>query len=107
MNKSVIILFVILIFSLLAYILLNRASQTETFLSQETKQHEKLEIAGKTIKIEVAQTPEQLAKGLGGRVSFPKDQGMLFLFGRKDFYSFWMKNMRFSLDFIWIDQNVI
>ena len=52
--------------------------------------------------VEIADTPEERAKGLSGRQSLPEDQGMLFLFNEADFYSFWMKDTLIPLDFIWI-----
>ena len=33
------------------------------------------------------------------------NRGMLFLFPQENFYPFWMKNMRFPLDIIWIDKD--
>lgn len=32
-----------------------------------------------------------------------QDQGMLFVFNAPDTVCFWMKDMRFSLDIIWLD----
>lgn len=63
---------------------------------------EEMRINGKIIKVEIAGTLEKQEKGLSGRQSLPENQGMLFIFNRPDFYSFWMKDMNFSLDFIWI-----
>jgi len=57
--------------------------------------------------VEIADTPEERAKGLSGRQSLPEDQGMLFLFNEADFYSFWMKDTLIPLDFIWIQNDQI
>lgn len=54
------------------------------------------------IDAEVARTTAARAKGLGGRSCIGPDQGMLFVFNRPATYSFWMKDMRFPLDIIWI-----
>ena len=32
------------------------------------------------------------------------DQGMLFVFEEEDIHSFWMKNMKFSIDILWLDK---
>ncbi len=53
--------------------------------------------------LEVAGTPLSQHVGLGGRVSMAQDQGMLFVFNAPDTVCFWMKDMRFSLDIIWLD----
>lgn len=57
------------------------------------------------IRSEVVDTDELLAKGLGGRDSLQQDQGMLFVFKSLGKYSFWMKDMNFAIDIVWIDSN--
>lgn len=64
-------------------------------------------INGHTINIELAVTNTEKAKGLGYRDSLAADSGMLFVYQNKDRYGFWMKGMRFPLDFIWIDGNKV
>jgi uncharacterized membrane protein (UPF0127 family) len=32
-------------------------------------------------------------------------QGMLFAFDKPDFYQFWMKDMKFPIDMVWISEN--
>ncbi|PIU42642.1 MAG: hypothetical protein CO034_01020 [Parcubacteria group bacterium CG_4_9_14_0_2_um_filter_35_11] len=60
------------------------------------------------ILVEIADTPEKRAKGLSDRQSLPENQGMLFLFDKPDFHSFWMKDTLIPLDFIWIrDDKVV
>ena len=57
------------------------------------------------IKVEVADTPQERTSGLSGRKFLPQDTGKLFIFPTSHIQTFWMKDMNFSLDFIWIDQN--
>ena len=52
--------------------------------------------------VEIADTPGLISKGLSGRISMPEHAGMLFVFPEEDIRTFWMKGMRFPLDFIWI-----
>lgn len=68
------------------------------------KTHEKtiVIINGQEILVEVAKTPNELAKGLSGRKNLAKNKGMLFVFDRPDKLIFWMRGMQFPLDFIWI-----
>lgn len=54
------------------------------------------------ISVEVADTKEKRAQGLGGRQSLASDSGMLFIFEGVEKYPFWMKGLSFPLDFIWI-----
>lgn len=59
-------------------------------------------IAGHTLNIQVADTGVLQEKGLGDRSSLAQDDGMLFKFPAVGRYAFWMKSMKFNLDFIWI-----
>ncbi|MFA5999964.1 MAG: DUF192 domain-containing protein [Candidatus Paceibacterota bacterium] len=61
-----------------------------------------LKIAGETILVGVSVTPEELARGLSGRDSLEKNQGMLFVFDQPAERSFWMKDMNFPIDIIWL-----
>lgn len=61
-----------------------------------------MRVGDTTVQAEVARTAEQQHLGLGERDSLPADHGMLFVFPNPDRYQFWMKGMRFPLDFLWI-----
>ena len=39
------------------------------------------------------------------RKTLAEHDGMLFIFQDEDSYSFWMKNMNFPLDIIWVDKD--
>lgn len=56
----------------------------------------------RVFNVEVADTPEAREKGLMHRTSMPRDQGMLFDFGRTDVVEMWMKNTYIPLDMIFI-----
>ena len=57
---------------------------------------------GGIIKAIVASTSAEEAKGLSGRDALPADQGMIFLFDKPGNYGFWMPDMKFAIDMIWI-----
>lgn len=57
------------------------------------------------IDIEIADTDYERQLGLMNRLSMDEKQGMLFIFPREDFQSFWMRNTLFSLDMIFINLN--
>jgi len=59
------------------------------------------------IILEIVRTPEERRRGLSGRDSLAQDQGMLFIFEKPVRASFWMKEMSFPLDFIWLRNNVV
>lgn len=59
------------------------------------------------LNIEVADSAEERKTGLGGRESLGGNEGMLFLFPEEKKYRFWMKGMKFSLDFIFLRQGKV
>jgi len=68
-----------------------------------------LSINGHNIVAELATTPEQQAQGLMHRFSLKPDHGMLFVFGRTERRSFWMKNtfIPLSIAFIAPDGRIV
>ena len=61
-----------------------------------------LSINGNVLFVEIADTVPLREKGLGGRTHLDSNSGMLFVFEEPTVPSFWMKNMRFPIDIIWI-----
>jgi len=62
---------------------------------------------GDEIPVEVADTHKKRSLGLGKRTSLKKGWGMLFVFENQKQYRFWMKDMQFPLDIIWLDNHRI
>lgn len=55
-------------------------------------------------KVELAQTPQEHAKGLMNRNHLGQNEGMLFLFPEPHPISMWMKNTSLSLDMLFMNQ---
>lgn len=68
------------------------------FFSKQTT----VTIHNHTYLVEIATTPSQQEKGLSGRNSLLTDHGMFFVFEKEGYYPFWMKDMKFSIDIIYI-----
>ena len=62
---------------------------------------------GEEIPVEVADTLKKRSLGLGERTSLKKGWGMLFVFEKRKPHRFWMKDMQFPLDIIWLDNHRI
>lgn len=62
-----------------------------------------LRVDGKTLSLEIAATAAAQEQGLGGRPGMPDNHGMLFTFAQPNEQCFWMKDMRFPLDIIWLN----
>ncbi|MDQ5957990.1 MAG: uncharacterized protein QG665_331 [Patescibacteria group bacterium] len=54
------------------------------------------------VPVVVRRTPEELRQGLSGTKSLADNAGMLFVMPEKARHSFWMPNMNFPLDLVWI-----
>lgn len=63
---------------------------------------ETVALDGKTIHVTIADTESARERGLGGRAELAPDEGMLFVFPSDGNYAFWMKDMSFPIDIIWL-----
>lgn len=77
------------------FLLLSRANTTKT----------QMKIGSTVISVDIADNIITRAKGLSGSPKLTYDQGMLFIFPNKARQAFWMKDMLFALDFIWINDD--
>ncbi|MFH0943237.1 MAG: DUF192 domain-containing protein [Candidatus Beckwithbacteria bacterium] len=60
------------------------------------------------LAVEVRDTEAERSQGLSGREKLGEDEGMLFVFESPGIHGFWMKEMKFDLDFVWIlDDRVV
>jgi uncharacterized membrane protein (UPF0127 family) len=62
-----------------------------------------LVINDRQVWLEIADSDVARARGLSGREALAEQSGMLFVFLQSGRYSFWMKEMKFNLDLIFID----
>lgn len=56
------------------------------------------------IWVTLAQDQASWEQGLSGTKSLEANTGKLFIFDKPDTYGFWMKDMRYPLDIVWIDE---
>ena len=57
------------------------------------------------IRVEIRDNFEGRREGLMNRNNLEENEGMLFIFDKEDYHSFWMKNMSFPIDIIWMDES--
>lgn len=113
MKKDLAIIFglFILIVALLAFgqrltsvgFVKDQGGQTQT----PARQKGFVDVGIKTLNVnaKVASKPSDRKKGLSNLNSLPLGEGMLFVFKNKSAYTFWMKDMKFAIDIIWIDES--
>jgi hypothetical protein len=61
--------------------------------------------SGTVLQTEVMVEDEDRMMGLMFRPSLPEDHAMLFVFERPDFHGIWMKNCKFPIDIVWLDES--
>ncbi|MCP5043013.1 MAG: DUF192 domain-containing protein [bacterium] len=61
-----------------------------------------MQIRNQRIELEITHGRAEQARGLGGRNSLDWHHGMLFEYPRAHFPGFWMKDMHFDIDIVWI-----
>lgn len=65
-----------------------------------------ISINKKVYNVKVAQTEEEMEKGLQGVKALKDDEGMLFVFPEEQEVSFWMKDTDIPLDIIFINEDL-
>ena len=77
-------------------------------LSRAIQDHsiQRLQIGDSELQVEVVNSPSSIAQGLSGRPEIGAD-GMLFLMPARGEVQFWMPDMQFDLDLVWIDRGQI
>lgn len=84
-------------------------SQLKEQFEDRLQDHQKIEAQlgdSPILNLEVVTEPQSIAQGLSGRSELGSD-GLLFIFPRSEKHVFWMKEMQFGLDLIWLRDNEI
>jgi len=92
MKNKFLFLFLFLIFFILIFFFLKNTSKSDYFI-----------INDKVLKVDIAFNQKEHELGLSGRKNIPKNYGLLFVFSEPAIYGFWMKDMLFPIDIIWLN----
>lgn len=96
------------VLSLMAALLIGGRWILPMFINQEELvETRELWVGEATVEVEVVDEGDEMNRGLGYRDSLEKDNGMLFIYPEPVIPTFWMKGMRFNLDFVWIYEGVV
>jgi uncharacterized protein len=68
-------------------------------------QQVKVKVNGMVLVADIAASNEQRTKGLSVKDGLAENEAMLFVFDAEGEQTFWMKDMKFPIDIIWIDSN--
>lgn len=105
MKKIISTLVIIALVAIGIYFFIPHSNGIDSVVTPSTSSSPVLHLASKNISLTVVDTDETRELGLGGRVSLPEDEAMLFVFETPDIYEFWMKDMKFAIDIIWLDND--
>jgi uncharacterized membrane protein (UPF0127 family) len=76
------------------------------FLHRHVKfEGRKIRIKGRRFTAYVADSPIKQMLGLMHWKGLKRNECMLFVFGRDARYGFWMRNMNFSIDIVWLGED--
>lgn len=113
MNKKIIFSFlVIIIFFLAGFFLINHFTPTQPpptvggGAESGGGKIQHVNIAEQEIKVDLALTAAEQEQGLSGRPGLAENTGMLFVFPNPGNYQFWMKDMNFPIDMIWLSSDL-
>ncbi len=97
MNYIFIILFILLLILIIYFVTFKGDKKSVTLINSK----------GESIRVqvEIADNATAHAKGLMGRKSLGENEGMLFVFNKSSYLSFWMFNTTIPLDAIFISSN--
>lgn len=107
MKKAIFISIFTLSVVLVAILLVQKSLSSaykETCSPRTSFDSEWLAVGDSIFTVSIANTPERRERGLSGTDSIPFG-GMLFVFPSETVPQFWMKDMRYSLDLVWINDN--
>ena len=62
-------------------------------------------LGNSTIRVSLAKTPDELTRGLSNTPKLEDGHGMLFIMPSAARWGFWMKDMHYSLDILWLNAN--
>lgn len=88
-----------IVFAALFVVLLGAAQLVLSF-----KDKTKIQLGGKLVTARIADSESERTRGLSGSSELAEGEAMLFVFDTSDRWKIWMKNMNYSIDIVWLDE---
>jgi uncharacterized protein len=105
-KRNLLLFAIVVVFIVLVSFLINQNILKMNLVNFKEADIKGVKIAGQNIKVDLALTNAEREQGLSARVALAENNGMLFVFERSGNYPFWMKNMNFPIDIIWINEDM-
>ncbi|HVT01286.1 MAG TPA: DUF192 domain-containing protein [Patescibacteria group bacterium] len=104
--KKIILVYIVLIVVVVLLVMVRNGGNLLSFLPKGPS-NATATVNGKTLSLYLAKTEGDRQKGLSGRKDLGTNQGMLFIFDKKGKPGFWMKDMKFPIDIIYINDDTV
>ena len=98
--KQFAIFLVVAVIAVVGYGYFMQSQRTAPDLSDHAGQT--ITVAGVPVRAEVVSTEASRQQGLSGRDALAPNTGMLFVFESDGRWGFWMKDMKFGIDIVWV-----
>jgi hypothetical protein len=107
-KKFILLLILLIALSIsLGFLLYKLTTKKIVSNGQNNPKLPQLTVGSCTFNVDLATTEAQKMQGLSGKKKMAKNSGMMFVYDDPQAYMFWMKDMMFPLDFVWIKDDTI
>ncbi|HEX8966205.1 MAG TPA: DUF192 domain-containing protein [Patescibacteria group bacterium] len=96
-----------LLIVIIAFMFIMQNKKYANIFAVSSSHQSTISIDNHTFTLLIAKTEKEKETGLSGRSELPETTGMIFPFDTPGLYAFWMKDMKFPLDIIYIHGNKI
>lgn len=105
--KNMVIVYIIIVVVLVFLAIFFRDKITQFIPNPFPQNSASVTVDSQTFSVEIANDEAKREVGLSKKSSLGEKDGMLFIFPEKGKYSFWMRDMKFPIDIIYIDNDTI
>jgi uncharacterized membrane protein (UPF0127 family) len=102
--KRSVAVFIVLLISICVVFAFKPPEKSVACYVDNKLQKTSLRVNGAEFATEIATQAHEQSKGLSDRDCLEDNRAMLFTYMEPGDYCYWMKNMRFAIDMVWLDQ---
>lgn len=104
LHKSLMILLAVVAIFVIVLLIAGKSGTKINGLSSTITKQAIVNVNGSNLVAAVADTPFERQKGLSGKHIINDKSGMFFVFEEADTHGFWMKDMSFPIDILWMNE---
>ncbi len=104
-KKIIPIIVSVLVIVGISYVIYSKVEPRPSVYDNTPLQQKRILIGSTTYTVSVADTEARREQGLSGTKSLLPHTGMLFVFENSGKYGFWMKEMQYPIDIVWVNVN--